>query len=739
MPDLYLWGTLPIDPPAKVGPEVVSFAGATNNFSVNYRNEPLYPRINGTSPDPNGGDLSYAYLSLSRALPGLCSLTGATCFTNGQCAAPSTCLLSQPIAPLSRDVAPGDPATPLLRAYAGDDVQVRTLVGGHINPHAFNIFGMKWLTEPSMPDSGWRASQIMGISEHFEELVRVPAWGKSTNSDYLWMGGAAAIEQAGGNWGLLRSYGRQREDLRTLPQNRTPGQMAPIAVCPADLKAPFQRRQYTVVALTAKQALGGALGYNTLGSGGSAVSISDPDAILYFKLQDLNCPGGTPSPACQARNPQNPQPLVLRANAGDCMDVRLFNSIHRELLGTGTPSANLPPVAVKQPLTGFPVPGCGSTGVPACMPSSISDSVGLHPQLVSYDVATGDGFNAGLNGVQTVAPGASALYTWYAGNIDTTVSPARYIPIEFGAANLLPSDVLNHYQHGLFGGLVIEPLGATGWQPTDGTTAVVQAAGTGGLGFREFVLFTQDGLQKPPSPASLVSGNPLMTAVNYKTNYPNNNQGICPGRPANDISCILSRTAQCCTQALSGSGTCPGALVPCGVSQTPTFLACAGEPVRFRLLQGGGLNTDQVFEIFGHVWAETPYMSEGARACTPATTQTNLYSSSIIGTEHRCTGPLLGATGGPLPSFGPTNDSLTDWQGSRMGHATTNHFDVVLPSAGGANAVVGDYLYRTFPGMHFDLGMWGIFRVQSCPVLTPSPVDAGAPAGGGTPAGGGGR
>ena len=37
-------GRLPIDPPGKIGPEIVTFFGATNNFSFNYRNEPLYPR-----------------------------------------------------------------------------------------------------------------------------------------------------------------------------------------------------------------------------------------------------------------------------------------------------------------------------------------------------------------------------------------------------------------------------------------------------------------------------------------------------------------------------------------------------------------------------------------------------------------------------------------------------------------------------------------------------------------------
>src|SRR4029077_385649 len=37
------WGTTPIDPPGNNTPEVITFFGATNNFSFNYRDEPLFP------------------------------------------------------------------------------------------------------------------------------------------------------------------------------------------------------------------------------------------------------------------------------------------------------------------------------------------------------------------------------------------------------------------------------------------------------------------------------------------------------------------------------------------------------------------------------------------------------------------------------------------------------------------------------------------------------------------------
>src|SRR5262249_38097542 len=163
-------------------------------------------------------------------------------------------------------------------------------------------------------------------------------------------------------------------------------------------------REYRVVAITAQQALSSkALVYNSL------EGLSDPNGILFYNLDDLNCPNGRPAPTCTAKS-QTPQPLVLRASAGDCIEVKLYNVINPQYLAAGT-----------------------------------STSVGLHPQLVTFDQATSNGFNAGSNPIQTVKPmnpnDPPLTYRWYAGNVDAKLKPARHIPIEFGAANLVSSDV----------------------------------------------------------------------------------------------------------------------------------------------------------------------------------------------------------------------------------------------------------------------------------------------------------
>jgi hypothetical protein len=674
-PGLLAWPTTPLDNDANV--ELITLQNATNNFSVNYRNEPLFLRIDGTDGNPNtgqAGDLSYAYASIERP--------GYPQPPNG------------PYPPLTRDVGRYDPFTPLLRSYAGDDVQIRTLVGGHINPHNFTVHDVKWLEEPSFVDSGWRNSQEMGISEHFEEVFRLPAVTGAGDSDYLYMPGAAAIEQGGGSWGLLRAYAKPRSDLKTLPQNTSP---VTAPVC--DPKAPVRR--YDVVALTAQQALPQALAkgqliYNTRGTMG------DPNAILYFQLADLDCPTvqgkPAPDPKCTATS-KDPKPLVLRANAGDCLQVTLYNMV-QGTLGAGASSR---------------VNYCGS-GTSACN-SDTSPNVGLHPQLVSYDVLTGSGFNAGNNPDQVVQSGRSRLYTWYAGNIDPK-APAgqRHIPIEFGAANLLPADTINHHQYGLFGALVIEPPGSS--CIVDGKTQAIETCGgiratirSADQSFREFVLMTPDGLQGPANalqtPFTLntawLSGDKL-NPVDYRAEVlflPKKNGGPFRTCAAGDVSCVLSNSAAQCCVAATTAGTC-STYETCGEPQTPIFEACAGEQVRFRMLHPGGLNTNQVFELYGHNWQEQPYMSTGKGCPKPApTTQTSLWSSSRIGTGNGC---------GILEQ-----DTYSEYQGSRMGHGPTNHFDVLIPSAGGANKVPGDYLYRTYPADHFRLGLWGVFRVNNCP------------------------
>jgi manganese oxidase len=103
----------------------------------------------------------------------------------------------------------GDPATPILPVYEGDDVQIRLVQGSQEAQHVFTMNGTKWLRQPNVKNSGYTNAQPLGISEHFEFDVKVSAL-NATKSDYMYFG--SSIDQLwDGMWGLMRAYGRNAQ------------------------------------------------------------------------------------------------------------------------------------------------------------------------------------------------------------------------------------------------------------------------------------------------------------------------------------------------------------------------------------------------------------------------------------------------------------------------------------------------------------------------------------------------
>ena len=162
---------------------------------VNYRNEPLALRVRNpftnTQAAGDKGDLSMAFRSITREDP---------------------LLNVQPnfYPRLTRGVKPTDPFTPLMRFFENDKVQIRILVGGQEEGHNFSVHGTRWLFEPSDPNSGWRNSQMMGISEHYEFVVPPISVTDPTRpfADHLYMAGAATDDLWNGIWGIARVYNK---------------------------------------------------------------------------------------------------------------------------------------------------------------------------------------------------------------------------------------------------------------------------------------------------------------------------------------------------------------------------------------------------------------------------------------------------------------------------------------------------------------------------------------------------
>ncbi|HEX3531717.1 MAG TPA: copper oxidase [Thermoanaerobaculia bacterium] len=628
-------------------PGIITGGPGSGDSVTNYRTEPLPFRVAGNaSPNsqPNA-DLSQVYRSIPRQDAQL----------NRQ--------PYGPIAPGSPFIYPGgflgadelDPYTPLLRTYQGDKVQVRILTGAHVAGHFFTLQGLRWLFEPSYEDSGYVSTQGTGLSEHFEPTFSAPRTAQTETgfADYLYVTGAGQADQVQGMWGLLRSYdgSKPQEGLPLLPNNPHPSTTPATMDCPAG--APVRKIEITAVA-AAKALASGQVPYNARGATATpSQTIQQPDGLLYVQSSDLN-PDGTLKPGVPV------EPLVLRAAAGECVRVTLNNGL----------------VPTQKDRNGNPI---FTTALAQAMGDQ-GDTVNLYPswnvglraQLVSYDVTRSGGYNVGHNPVQTVEPGKSGTFLWYAG--------INQKPAELGTSNLLPSDPLMQDPLGLIGALVVEPPGAT-----ERTDANSRAAATilvpNGASFREIVLFTQSDLQSIQTTNNVTAyvqnlswgGGTTLNGINDRTEPMAYRQTA----SQTDLSTVLSNSQV--------GGRDP---------QTPVFAAPAGRPVRFRLAQVSGTGDAENLTLHGHVWQEEPFQK----------------GSTVLG-----------------------DNPLSEWFGTTP-HGPENNANILLRNAGGPFQVPGDYLFRSFFAQgNFSGGEWGIFRVlppgkDSVVVETPGacPGDASA-------------
>ncbi|MFC4856469.1 multicopper oxidase domain-containing protein [Actinophytocola glycyrrhizae] len=106
----------------------------------------------------------------------------------------------------------GDPRTPLLSAYPGEDVRIRLYQGSHEEQHSFGVHGMRWHAWRDDPASPLRDQQTLGISEAFSFHVDPVA----SPGDHLWSL-TTADDTWMGAWGLFRLHESEQPDLPPLP------------------------------------------------------------------------------------------------------------------------------------------------------------------------------------------------------------------------------------------------------------------------------------------------------------------------------------------------------------------------------------------------------------------------------------------------------------------------------------------------------------------------------------------
>ncbi|CAM2068988.1 hypothetical protein SCOR_26705 [Sulfidibacter corallicola] len=366
-------------------PSVISGFPPNGTYSVNYRSEPIPLRVDtnidpavAATEDVDAVDLGLAFTSIERMDPDLNRQPlGALInpddapFVTGNPEEPQP--FTFPKNPLNFNVSPYDPYTPLMNAYQGDRIQVRTLVGAHIDPHSFQIHGVKWFFEPSYTNSGYRSLQGMGLSEHFEMLFAFPfseTQGRGF-SDLLYQPDASDNGLLNGHLGLMRGYtvppaesaladALNPAELPHLPDNPDPAAAAEPMLArwqevvntfdnpSVDLKSgalPRNYKTFHVIATTAAQVLrdvsDGRIVVNARGQvtansslGGDSVVVEpgtelvNPYGLIYVLAEDL---AGMDA-ASVLRGDLSVTPLVFRVNAGDWIRVKLTNHFYQREL-----------------------------------------------------------------------------------------------------------------------------------------------------------------------------------------------------------------------------------------------------------------------------------------------------------------------------------------------------------------------------------------------------------------------
>ena len=130
-----------------------------------------------------------------------------------------------------------------------------------------------------------------------------------------------------------------------------------------------------------------------------------------------------------------------------------------------------------------------------------------------------------------------------------------------------------------------------------------------------------------------------------------------------------------------------------GDPATPVFRTTANQASRIHVLNGASADRDGTFILHGHVWQRDPFVCPG---------------ESDLGLEGLCLDSEA-----TIDSTALGLNPIGKWMGGEegMGHAY-GHWPILLQSAGGTNAIQGDYLYRDYAPNGNRNGQFGILRVE---------------------------
>ena len=520
----------------------------------------------------------------------------------------------------------GDPVTPILETYPGEEIVIRLLDGAQEEQHIFNIYGMKWRKEITDRKSPLVQAQTLEISEAFN--IRITDDYKP--GDYIYyFGGQDDLWL--GLWGIIRVYKNKNHKLipidgcKKCSFDKVKSYKDEIKDCMIKSKyCPYKKVREFHIAAIQKDLI-----YNKYKD-------HDPYGLLFvpYEIKDDVISGKI-----------EPKPLILRANKGEYIKITLTNCFNEQI-----------------PFLEYP-------GVPVDKKITPSMRVGISTQFLRFDPVKDSGVNIGYNGEeQTVAPGESKTYLWYADQ-------------EYGACLLSSfTDIRNHRYHGLFGAIIIEPEGAkihsfydNGYKAEHQEQVVVSAGKN--EKFREFVLFMQNGIRLVDE-----KGNLIQTAVGEEE----------PEEPVEHGESKIS-------------------------TENTLKDELAIEPVDFedRGEKGFNYKSERFFNRLQHNFDISKVFSSKVHS-DPSTPILEAYPGEKVIIR------LL------MPADKPRNTSFTV-RGHEWMARTEDPFTRIISTQGaisvgnvfniellnGASMVSGDYLYRSsIIKWDIESGMWGILRIK---------------------------
>ncbi len=528
---------------------------------------------------------------------------------------------------------PGDPDTPVIRAYPGERLRIRVIQGSHEEQHSFSMHGLRWRRDWGNPDSPLTNQQTIGISEAFTLDLGTADSRVLTPGDYLWQFGSMD-DLWTGCWGYVRVLSPTAAhfaeltpvaDLDDSPSDAL-AQLREARAVPdrpqrsADGSYPQdQVRTFVVVARRKEHEFAGK-------------HLTDPWG-LQFHHAAYDAAEHAAARADGDWRPASVQesdgPLVLRANRGQWVRVFLINELLVPAKDAENPYEDVEeqpvPFGVETSPPRLPLEHLDEFGVPD--ERTVSPRVSLHPSLLLYDVDGYDGAYVGRNHDGTVAPldvGGDGIgghgghggggadgggqvvhrdhdhhdepnwteYWWYC---DEGLAPVSYQDGPGSVCYLQDmADVRNHRHHGLVGALVVEPGDVAAYRPGSNSDVPDGEYGReaelrtcdGVVVAREGVVFVQDGLRL------YVNGHPDQPV-----------RDVVPGDDPEDSG----------QKAISGQT----ALVHHGVPPTgalaaePLVTVDVGDTVWLRVVGAADKPRQHTFTVHGTAWEAAPWVADG--------------------------------------------------------------------------------------------------------------------------------